>query len=130
MTSPLASLLLGAAVGVAAPVPKGPPPPDPLGKGYIGFYPVDTSSLVIDRVEPNSPASRAGLQPGDTFVQVGTSKPKAFEQLREYVSNFRPGTHIILVVRRRGELKTFDLTLGARPPDADVGRGYPVLIDP
>ena len=129
MPKSLAILLLATSVGLAAPIPKGPSP-DPLGKGYIGFYPIDTNSLVIDRVDPGSPAAKAGLQSGDEFVQVGTFKPFVFEQLRGYVTNFRPGTDIKIVVRRRGELKALNLRLGARPADADFGRGFPVPIDP
>lgn len=121
--------MLTAAICVAAPIPKGPLP-DPLGKGYIGFFPIPPQSLVIDRIDPGSPAAKAGLQSGDVFIQVGTIKPKVFDQLRVYVSSFRPGTNVKLVVARRGELKTLTLQLGARPDDAGIGRGFPGFPNP
>jgi S1-C subfamily serine protease len=125
----LASLMFTASVCVAATIPKGPAP-DPLGKGYIGFYPIDSNSLIIDRVEPGSPAEKAGLRPGDSFMQIGTFKPKVFDHLKNYVSNFRPGTEIQLTVKRGSELKSFTLKLGARPVDVDFGRSFPLPIDP
>ena len=129
MPSGFASLVLSAAVGVSAPIPKSPPP-DPLGMGFIGFFPQNQASLIIDRISPNSPAERAGLRPGDEFVRVGAIEPRVFDQLRTYVSGFRPGTVIKLVVKRRGEMKSFTLTLGVRPPDADYASPFPLPIDP
>lgn len=129
MPSGFASLVLSAAVGVSAPIPK-PPPPDPLGMGFIGFFPQEPDSLIIGRISPYSPAQRAGLRPGDEFIRVGTLEPRVFDQLRTYVSGFRPGTVIKLVVRRRGEIKSFTLTLGARPPDADYVSPFPLPVDP
>lgn len=128
MTRALASLLFFCSACAAATIPKAPAP-DPLGKGYIGFFPVDSDSLIIDRIEPGSPAEKAGLRSGDAFVQIGTFKPRVFDQLRGYVSSFRPGTEIHLVVRRGRELKPITLKLGARPADADYGL-YPVPIQP
>jgi S1-C subfamily serine protease len=123
------SLVLSAAVGVSAPIPK-PPPPDPLGMGFIGFFPQNPTSLIIDRISPNSPAERAGLRPGDEFIRVGTLEPRVFDQLRTYVSGFRPGTVIKLVIKRRGEIKSITLTLGTRPADADYVSPFPLPIDP
>jgi S1-C subfamily serine protease len=127
--SGFASLVLSAAVGVSAPIPKSPPP-DPLGMGFIGFFPQNQTSLIIDRISPNSPAERAGLRPGDQFIRVGKLEPQVFDQLRTYVSGFRPGTVIKLVVKRRGEIKSITLTLGARPSDADYVNPFPLPIDP
>ena len=129
MLKSLAILLLTAALCVAAPIPKGPLP-DPLGKGYIGFFPIPPQSLVIDRIDPGSPAAKAGLQPGDEFVQVGNFRPKMFEELRGYVTSFRPGTGVKLVVKRRGELKTLTLQLGVLPADAIRGFPWPIEVEP
>ncbi|MFO0936794.1 MAG: PDZ domain-containing protein [Gemmataceae bacterium] len=130
MLKSLPVLLLTATICFAAPIPKGSPPPDPLGRGYIGFFPIDTESLIIERIERASPAALSGLRPGDEFVQIGSFKPKTFEQLRSYVMNFRPGTQVKVVVRRQTKMVTLRLTLGVRPADADnINRFQPFPPD-
>lgn len=125
MPGTFSAMILMTAMASGHPIPAGPPA-DPLRLGYIGFYPVDTQSLVIDRVEDNTPASRAGLRPGDKFVQIGNSTPKTFDQLRAYVSGFRPGTVIKLTIDRGGKQISLVMTLAARP----VESGFPFPVVP
>jgi membrane-associated protease RseP (regulator of RpoE activity) len=116
--------LTGNAVGLSAPIPAlvKEQKPDPCGRGYIGFYPVSSDSLVISSISPGpngpSPAQKAMLLAGDRFVEVGTIKPENFEQLREYVSNLRPGTKIKVIVERNGMMLTKFVRLDARPSDS------------
>jgi S1-C subfamily serine protease len=126
------ALVLTASLGRAAPVPRDREP-DPLGWGYLGVR-VNTGDLIISSVEPNTPAARAGLQPGDVFVKVGTLRPTAFEEVIVHISSFRPGSMLTFEVRRNGEVKSFTVRLGARPTSIEpppVRNGpLPVTIPP
>ena len=116
MTGELLTLLVLVSVGLA-PVPV-EPPPDPLAWGYLGVK-VNSPSLKIASVEPHTPAAKAGLQPDDDIIQIGTLKPHSFDEVAEHIATFRPGTVLRVVVRRGGETKTFTVRLGVRPPNLD-----------
>ncbi|MBY0513976.1 MAG: PDZ domain-containing protein, partial [Gemmataceae bacterium] len=117
------SILLGWVVlsPAAAPVPADPPP-DPLARGYLGAT-FDTTSPATDRtitsVTPGQPADKAGLKVGDEVVRVGTYEPKTFPQLLTHICSFRPGATVEVEVLRGGERKVVQVTLTARPKDAD-----------
>lgn len=120
----MACLMLAAMAAAAAPVPK-PTPPDPLGKGYMGVR-VQTESLAISSVEPNTPASDAGLRAGDEFVLVGFVRPTNFDQVRAFIGSLRPGTRIDVIVKRNGKEHKTTMTLTIRPPNFD----NPGFIEP
>lgn len=112
-------LLLAAALAPAAPVPK-PRLPNPVGFAYVGVR-VSTeegaAGFGIDTPEPDTPALRAGLRKGDRVVGVGGKTVTNFEEFADYVIDLRPGTRVVVVVRRNGELKRVWVTLGERPAD-------------
>jgi S1-C subfamily serine protease len=112
---------------VAGPVPADPPP-DPLGRGYLGAtFDTNTESkqLVISSVEPGYPAAKAGLRPGDEVVRVGLLEPRTFQELVTHLCSYRPGASVEVEVVRDGKRKVFTVTLAARPSKAD-----PVPIPP
>lgn len=105
----------------AAPVPADPPP-DPLARGYLGATFDTTASsteLTIASVTPGHPAAKAGLQPGDEVIRVGTLEPKSFSQLVAHICSFRPGATVEIEVRRNNERKVMFVTLTARPASID-----------
>lgn len=119
------TLLIGSLMfaPVAAPVPADPPP-DPLGRGYLGAsFKQDspTNELEIASVEPNKPAANAGILTGDTVVRVGTAAPTTFKELVAHITAYRPGAVVEVEVVRNGEHKTVQVTLAARPPSVDRG---------
>lgn len=111
MTS-LSQVLIGAVV-MMAPMPK-EPMPDPLARGYLGIV-VESGTLMVKDVEPGTPASKAGLRPGDVIARVGQLQPDAFEQVVTQVCNYRPGTLIEVEVRRGSESVVMTVRLAARP---------------
>jgi S1-C subfamily serine protease len=118
-------LTLATSVPVLAPVPP-EPKPDPFEKGYLGIWFTGsgpTTSLAIDRLEPDQAASKAGLRPGDVIVRVNNLQPQTTQQVIDHVCTFRPGAVIDVEVQRGMEKKAFKIKLGTRPPDA--GRVLP-----
>ena len=116
-----------------APVPP-EPAPNPMARGYMGIT-VQTGGLMIDRVEPNMPAAKAGLQAGDVLVRVGALEPREFAQEVAHVTSFRPGAVIEIEVQRGKDRKTVHMKLATRPPELDSpgyvpGRPFPIEIDP
>jgi Do/DeqQ family serine protease len=61
---------------------------------------------VIARVEPRSPADRAGIKPGDLVVGVNGAPIRSMAQLRNKIGLTRLGETLQLTVERRGELKS------------------------
>ena len=127
MSDVFVTLMLGAA-SLGAPVPTDPPP-DPLGWGYLGVR-VNQGALAVSTVEPNTPAAKAGLQPGDEFVRVGTLKPHSFDEVAAHISSFRPGSMLKVEVRRNGEVKSFTVRLGSRPAGLEPPPVRPVPGSP
>jgi S1-C subfamily serine protease len=133
MSTLTASVFAWAALSpVLAPVPPDPPP-DPLAKGYLGIYfggSGPNTSLMIDRVEPNQPAAKAGLRGGDVIVRVNHLQPQAIQQVIDHVCAFRPGAVVEVEVKRGTERKAFKIKLGTRPSELDHQRAYPVPVFP
>jgi S1-C subfamily serine protease len=75
--------------------------------------PADTRGVLINEVEPDSPAANAGLAPGDVIVAVNGQPILDFDNLRLNVANNKPGEQIRLdVLRPGGERATLEVVVG------------------
>jgi len=91
----------------------------------IGFSaPIEGAGAVIYWVEPDSPAARAGLQVGDTILQIDDVVLQETIDLRECVTR-KAGEEITLIVRRGGEVLPTPLRLTPRvnPPEGQGAMG-------
>ena len=61
-----------------------------------------TSGVLVLSVEPDSPASRAGLLEGDVILALGDSPVSGVDDLHRYLSEERIGVTLPLTVLRRG----------------------------
>ena len=77
---------------------------------------VPVTSNEITHVEPRSPASAAGLRPGDRVVAVNDTPVESFDQVRELVVA-RPEQHVSVTFVRGTETRTVPVTLAARTVD-------------
>ena len=124
-------LLPVAALAQTAPAPPQPPqPPRPSHPGMPGHHEkgpkvpvtylgVDTSQvptvvseqlglakglgLVVDYVEPNSPAATAGVQQNDILKMLNDQILIEPSQLRKLLQTFPEGTEVTLTVLRKGQ---------------------------
>ena len=71
---------------------------------------------VVTRVEPRSPAERAGLRPGDVIVEVNGLPIDAAADLRNMVGLMPLGTQLDIVLYRNGSRRA----LGARVEEAGL----------
>ncbi|TNE68593.1 DegQ family serine endoprotease [bacterium] len=91
-------------------------------RGYIGVYMQDINSkmaqaldlkssegVIVAQVEPNSPASRAGLKEGDVIKSFDGKKIKNSTELKNKVAATTPGAKAKIGVLRDGDNK--DLTI-------------------
>jgi S1-C subfamily serine protease len=105
-----------------------------IEKGYfarpylgISFQPIDPGiaarynlpaewGVYITRVEPNSPASRAGLQEGDIITKIGDVLLDETHSYVNTLSKFKPGDQTTLDVARGNETLQVQVTLGETQP--------------
>ncbi len=75
----------------------------------------------IDHVGEDSPAEKAGLKAGDIIVEFGGKTINDAGDIRRFVRRAAPGTLANIVVMRKDEKRTFQVTLGKAPrePYAD-----------
>jgi membrane-associated protease RseP (regulator of RpoE activity) len=136
-TATLAMLGLAALPALAQePHPPAPPPAPPPAvvptseaRGWLGFaYHIasihveanlpgsmrTSSQIIVAEVLKDSPADKAGLEPGDTLDQIN-GQAASFAALRGVVEHLRPGDTVHLKVRREGHTHDFTLKAGKRP---------------
>jgi serine protease Do len=142
-TITLIALLRIAAFAQPSPAPPQPPqpphPPHPPGipdrherrpKVPVTYLGVDTSQvptvvsdqlglakgfgLVVDYVEPNSPAATAGVQQNDILKMLNDQILVEPSQLRKLLQTFPEGTEVTLTVLRKGQEQKFTAKLARK----------------
>src|SRR6267142_4355100 len=79
--------------------------------GFLDFLPdYGDVPVVLREVTPNSPASEAGLQPGDQIVAIAGQPVRSAEQVTQYVSEHK-SEPITLTIKRDG--RQMDVTATA-----------------
>lgn len=88
------------------------------------FHVENASGAVVSQVEPDSPASKAGLKVGDVITEVNGKTVSDAGELQVEVGQKQPGTAIHLQVMRDGKSLDLPVTLeamGARDNTREVG---------
>jgi len=78
---------------------------------------------LIAGVNPDSPASKAGLQPGDVITAVNGDKVEDSHQLALKIAAIKPGDTAKLEVVRDGKPQTLSAVIGNQPGDTQVAAG-------
>ena len=95
-------------------------------RGYLGVLPAPmsyeerqkagvSSGALIKTVTENSPASRAGLQPGDVATRVNGRPVMDEAGFRDLIARATPGSRVEITVRRDGRDHTLNATLDTAP---------------
>jgi serine protease Do len=94
------------------------------GKLGVGIQAVDADAAeflglpsaqgaLVQSVEEDSPAARAGIRQGDVIVEYNGKAIKKMDELPQLVAATPIGTKSRVVVVRQGKRKSFDVTVGA-----------------
>jgi S1-C subfamily serine protease len=97
------------------------------GEGFLGINPVTVDNgirsqlnykgdgVAVQLVSPNTPASQAGLQPGDIIQKINGVALTTDQQFRDTISKMKPGTKVNLTVWSQGAEKMVIVTLAEKP---------------
>ncbi|MFN3653097.1 MAG: M6 family metalloprotease domain-containing protein [Armatimonadota bacterium] len=87
----------------------------PGGAGYLGVHAVlnPKGHLVLDEVEADSPAARAGLQPGDHLLKLNGQTVKEPEALRSRLQSQAAGAPVKLQYQRGRKRREVEVSLAA-----------------
>ena len=84
---------------------------------HLPAGPTEDHGALVASVEPDGPASHAGVAPGDVIVGVNGQHVGNPRELAIDVSQVAPGNHAKLDVLRQGREQTIDVTVGTLPAD-------------
>ena len=87
-------------------------------RGFIGVQlRVDDKTNEIQVVDTlkDSPAQKAGLKKDDVLLKVGSDTAGDLEETINLVQNLKPGTEVILRVRRAGKEQDVTVKIGVAP---------------
>src|SRR6266542_1435620 len=82
-----------------------------------------TKGALVQSVQAKSPASKAGLQPGDVVVSVNGKPVENASTLTKSVSSVPPGGKARLTVLRNGKQQDLEATVAQRPDEDALARG-------
>jgi serine protease Do len=89
---------------------------------------------LVQRVEPDSPADKAGIEGGDVITKVGNQAIDKFNDIFRVVGGIKPGTKTTVQVYRNGSFREFQLTVAElREPTGQggaEGEGKPERVSP
>jgi len=107
-----------------------------VSRGYLGalvqtlspsmakeFGVPDTSGALVQNVEPNGPAAKAGVQNGDVIRKFNGQAVADAGSLTSQVTETSPGTEVTLDVLRNGKPLSVKVTLGERPANESNASG-------
>jgi S1-C subfamily serine protease len=96
---------------------------NPVKHPYVGIELRDSSGggAQIGQVQQDTPATTAGLEPGDVVTAVNGKQIATTDQLIATLDTYSPGTAITMTIKRAGQTKNVKVKLGTRPAQAQNG---------
>jgi len=92
-----------------------------IKRAYLGISTTPTATgagAEVADVVAGAPADAADLQVGDTITRVSGETIRAPEDISASIENREPGDRIEIELRRAGDTRTVQVTLGTRPETA------------
>lgn len=84
-------------------------------------YSSTPNGVVITHVIDNTPASLAGLKPGDAIIQLNKSRITDINKFTDFMSKTRPEQTLMITLVREDKVIKISLTLGKHPRDPERG---------
>jgi serine protease DegQ len=103
------------------PAGDGSEPEDPMDAPWqrgIGLGHVSATGVIVDKVQPGSPAEVAGIRKGDVIHRLDTMAVAGSEDVYAFMGKHTPGQLVRVVVKRKDHSLVMRLRLGQKPPDA------------
>ena len=99
------------------------PLPEHPNKAYLGVsLKGDADGVEIRDIVPGSGADKAGLQPKDVILKVGSLRTVDIDKLIEFVAKQAVGSVVMVEYRRDGKYEKVQVTLSAVPTDSRPAR--------
>ncbi|MGC8559225.1 MAG: Do family serine endopeptidase [Phycisphaerae bacterium] len=89
----------------------------------FGYKPLH--GVLIDQVEPGSPAAKGGLRRGEIIIGLDGQPVMRMNTLRDEIAMMRPGTKVTLKLFDDGKIKSVTFPLGKQPATLAMAAGYP-----
>ena len=87
-----------------------------IDEGIANYYKLDdTRGVIITEIVEDSPASKAGLQPGDIIREVDGFKIENYETLKGVLQNYKTGETISMKTLRENKKHNIKMKLERRP---------------
>lgn len=95
--------------------------------GWLGLFVVDSNPLIgpgvlVQRVEPNSPAQAAGLVSGDFLLKYNGERLQSSSHYIQLVQGSSIGSKANIEIARRGKPLTLSATVAARRSQPSLGK--------
>ncbi|HLU77462.1 MAG TPA: DegQ family serine endoprotease [Burkholderiales bacterium] len=78
---------------------------------------------LVSSVEPDSPAAKAGVQPGDIILSAGGEQIEESADLPRIVGQTRPGDTLPMALWRKGKQQSIQVTVGRMPDEEQSAAG-------
>jgi len=93
----------------------------PIGRDMAdGLGLKDARGALVSQTQPDTPAAKAGLKPGDAIIALDGRPVKNPRDLARLVAGFDPGSKVKLTVSRDGKERQVEVELGRLPDDAKL----------
>jgi serine protease Do len=77
---------------------------------------VTQGAYVTAKVDPSTPAGKAGIQQGDVVVRIGSTPIVTYMDVRDTMYKYKAGDTVTVEIVRDGKHKDLSVTLMAAPP--------------
>lgn len=94
-------------------------PPEDMDKRMAKTFGFDGEGVIVNDVNPEGPADRAGIRRGDIITKIDRLPTPTIAILRSAVADYKPGAEVEVELFRDGEMLTLEVVL-EEFPDANV----------
>ena len=90
----------------------------------------ETRGALVNSVEPEGPAAKAGIQAGDVITAINSRRVQSPRDLAAGVAEIRPGSGATVALLRNGEAMERRVEIGTNPANRDGGKPAAEAVRP